>query len=87
VWVAMDSSADGTDGKVLVYVQLLGEGTTVFRPVWARPIGPSVVELLMPEDYDPEDEEWEFKPGATVHVERRELGGEQLLVAVRIAAS
>jgi len=80
-------AAENGDGKVRVYVQLLGEGTTVFRPVWARPITPSVVELLMPEDYNPEDEEWEFQPGATVHVERRELGGEQLLVAVRIAAS
>jgi len=80
----MDSS---TDGKVRVYVRLLGEGTVVFRPAWARPITPSVVELLVPEDYDPEDEEWEFQPGATVHVERRELGGEQVLVAVRVAAS
>lgn len=84
MWAAMVSS---TDAKVRVYVRPLEEGTVVFRPALARPITPPVVELLIPEDYDPDDEEWEFQPGTTVYVERRELEGEQVLIAVQVAAS
>lgn len=29
------------------------------------------MRLRAPEGYDPEDEEWEFKPGSTVRVELR----------------
>ncbi len=84
MWAVMASS---TDARVRVYVRLLGEGTVVFKPVSARPITPSVVELVIPEDYDPDDEEWEFQPGATVYVEQRELEGEQALVAVEVIST
>ena len=53
----------------LVYVRLLGEGTVVFRPTAATSIGPDTVRLLTPNGYDPEDEDWEFKPGAVVRIE------------------
>jgi hypothetical protein len=42
---------------------------------------PNVVRLLVPEGYDAEDEDWEFKPGTIVRVELRSLSGEELLVA------
>ena len=67
---------------ITVYVQLLGEGTVVFRPAPAESVDVDVVRLLMPDDYDPEDEDWEFKPGATVRVEARSLSHGQRLVAV-----
>jgi hypothetical protein len=67
-----------------VYVRLLGEGTVVFRPVPAVPLGPGTVKLLAPNDYDPEDEDWEFKPGAIVQIESRTLEGEPAYLAVAL---
>jgi hypothetical protein len=65
-----------------VYVRLLGEGTTVFRPSPAEFLAPDKVRLVAPPDYDPEDEDWEFKPGSVVRVEQRQLEGSEALVAV-----
>lgn len=76
------SRATGTRKTIEIYVQLLNEGTVVFRPAPATPVGPNVVKILQPDDYDPEDEEWEFKPGATVRVRSRILSGDEELVAV-----
>lgn len=73
--------ASNTD-TTLVYVRLLGEGTVVYRPTSAAPIGPDTVRLLTPDGYDPMDEDWEFKPGSVVRVERRTLEGEEVYVAV-----
>ena len=75
---AMASSTDMTH----VYVRLLGEGTVVFRPTRATPIGQNTVRLLTPDGYDPEDEDWEFKPGSVVRVERRRLEGTEAYVAI-----
>lgn len=69
-----------------VYVRLLGEGTTVYRPVSATQISDGVVRLLAPENYDPEDEEWEFKPGDLVRIEIRQLDDHEVLVAVAQAS-
>ena len=77
-------TASNTD-MMCVYVRLLGEGTLVFRPAKATAIGSETVRLLVPDDYDPVDEEWEFKPGLVVRVERRVLGGESVYVAVSTA--
>ena len=76
--VAMSSNTETTR----VYVRLLGEGTIVFRPAPAVLLGPSTVKLLAPSDYDPEDEDWEFKPGAIVQIEQRTLEGEVAYIAV-----
>lgn len=65
-----------------VYVQLLGEGTLVFRPSLAEFLGPNKVRLVAPPDYDPEDEDWEFKPGSVVRVERQAFRNAERLVAV-----
>jgi len=67
-----------------VYVRLLGEGTSVFRPAPARRIAEGVVQLLAPDGFDPDDEDWEFAPGSVVQVEERELEGEDVLLAVRM---
>lgn len=65
-----------------MYVQLLGEGTAVYRPAPATILGEGVALLQASEDYDPEDEDWEFKPGAIVRLEWRRLSGGNVRVAV-----
>jgi hypothetical protein len=67
-----------------VYVKLLNEGTVVFRPAQAEPIGQNAVRLLTVADYDRRDEEWEFPPGSVVRCESRVLAGEKTLVAVEL---
>ena len=46
-----------------IYVALLNEGTTVWRPVQARPLAGDEFEILGPV---PAEETWEFPPGAVV---------------------
>jgi hypothetical protein len=57
--------------SVRVYVQLLGEGVVVFRPAQAELLGPRIARLVVPTDYNAGDEDWEFKPGSVVGLERR----------------
>lgn len=71
--------------SLYVYVRLLGEGTFVFRPAPAEFLAPGLVKLMAPPEYDPEDEEWEFKPGTIVRIECRQLNGENVYVAVSLA--
>ena len=78
----MSAATGSSTDPMVVYVQLLGEGTVVHRPVPAEPSGASAVRLLVPEGYDPEDEDWEFRPGTTVRVELRSLREGEVLVAV-----
>jgi hypothetical protein len=68
-----------------IYVRLLGEGTDVYRPVPAERICASVFVVGGENIRDPEDEEWEFLPGARVYVVTRNLSGESVLVAIRPA--
>jgi hypothetical protein len=75
-------SAPDSRAPIQVYVQLLGEGTTVYRPVTGVPFGSGAVKLLAPDNFDPSDEEWEFAPGSVVRVEPRMLSGGEVLVAV-----
>ncbi|KAB2964105.1 MAG: hypothetical protein F9K16_05070 [Thermoanaerobaculia bacterium] len=65
-----------------VYVRLLGEGTSVYRPAAAVHTAPGQALLVAPRSYDPEDEDWEFKPGTHVKLEARVLEGVQVLVAI-----
>jgi hypothetical protein len=69
----------------VVHVQLLGEGTTVFRPVPAEFLDGSTARLLAPPTCDAADEDWEFKPGSVVRVEARALSAGTVLVAVALA--
>ncbi len=65
-----------------IYIQLLGEGTIVYRPVTAIEITKDIYQLKGRDIYNPEDETWEFLPDAYVKVEKRILSGELVLVAV-----
>lgn len=75
---AMGSSTE----PARVYVRLLGEGTVAFRPSPAEFLGPQEARLIAPPGYDPDDEDWEFKPGSVVRVELRQLEGADEFVAV-----
>ncbi len=66
-----------------IYVQLLGEGTVVYRPVPAIKIKENVYKIQGKEIYDPDDEEWEFLPESIVLVQRRELEGERVFIAIK----
>lgn len=61
-----------TDHSVTICVRLLNEGVETARPVPAQSLGEQIYKILLPEDYDPEDEEWEFLPGETVRCEQTE---------------
>ena len=69
---------------VTIYVALLDEGTDVWRPVQALPVGDDKFVLIRPYDYDDEDETWEFLPGAIVRGETSVRGGESLMYAVEL---
>lgn len=68
---------------MIIYVELLNEGSKAYRPVPALRREENIYELQGFEIYDPEDEEWEFLPGTLVSVEKRKLQGEEVLVAVK----
>src|SRR5262245_33554283 len=50
---------------VTVFVSLLDEGTDVWRPVQARPLGGNLYRIIGV-DADLADETWQFSPGAIV---------------------
>jgi len=66
-----------------IYIQLLEEGTKVYRPVPACQIEDNLYEVGGFEIYDPEDEVWEFTPGTYVLVEEQHFDGENVLVAIQ----
>jgi hypothetical protein len=62
-----------------IYVGLLDEGVTVWRPVVAREVSPGLYELT---GAIAEGERWEYQPGQVVECECRALdGGDSGLVA------
>ena len=66
-------------GSAQVFVRLLDEGTTVYRPVSATPLADGVYRL----DGTPApDEAWEFAPGTTVRCKSHQFadGTKGLLV-------
>lgn len=69
--------------KKSIYIQLLDEGTKVYRPVPALEIEQNVYKLEGFEMYDPENETWEFLPGTCVLVEEQRLEGGVFLVAIK----
>lgn len=68
--------------KENIYIQLLSEGTVVYRPVPAQKIKGDLYKIEGNEIYEPDDEEWEFLPGSIVFVQEKELEGELVLVAI-----
>jgi hypothetical protein len=81
----MSSGEMGASTTEVVYVRLRGEGTTVYRPALASSAGMDVARLIAPDDYDPTDEDWEFKPGMLVRLASKPLGGQNVRVAVSLA--
>jgi hypothetical protein len=66
-----------------IYIKLLEEGTPTLRPTLARFLYDGLFEVLPTQDYDPEDEMWEFKPGSYVSlVDIEDDGGEIVSLAV-----
>lgn len=64
-----------------IYIELLDEGTTIYRPVLSTMIGKDVFILGPKED---NEETWAFEPGETVEVEPHTFAdGECGLLAVR----
>jgi hypothetical protein len=53
-------------GTEKIYIQLLNEGTVVYRPTLGAVVSDGVYRVLPTEDYDPENEVWEFLPGDIV---------------------
>lgn len=67
-----------------IFVRLLGEGLETARPAEAVVLPNGAYRILKPEDYDPTDEEWEFKPQETVLCEEVDWGkGRTLFLAVK----
>ena len=78
--VSVIGAGGGQMGAIEVYVALLEEGTPVWRPVPAEPLGDGVFRLA---GLVPADELWEFQPGETVRcVERVFQDSSRQLVAV-----
>ena len=67
--------------SIQVFVPLLNEGTNVLRPTTGVFVGPDVVRIETPIDYDPDTEEWEFPPGTEVRCVAEFRNGGQILVA------
>ena len=65
-----------------IYIELLNEGTVVYRPVQASPVGKDLYRIESI-NKDPEDEEWRFPKGAIVRCGIRKLSStEEALVAI-----
>jgi hypothetical protein len=66
-----------------IYMYLLDEGIRVWRPVQAETLGDNLYRVVGPV---PDDEVWEFPPGATVRGQMKTFSeGHEGLVAVTIA--
>jgi hypothetical protein len=65
-----------------IYIELLHEGVTVYRPVEAKLEDDGAYRLP---GEAPEGEEWAFAVGSRVYCEWRELDTGRTLVAVRAA--
>lgn len=83
MWEAKALATNEEDFQI--YVQLLDEGTVVYRPVPARKISSSICVLEGADLYDPDNEVWEFLPGTQVIVEEKEFSDGTHPVAVKLA--
>lgn len=75
------------DAMVTIYIYLDDEGTPVWRPVQARPLGGMSFRIIGP---DPRalEETWEFPLGSVVRCEERTFAGTELeLVAIELLRS
>ena len=65
-------------GLITIYVALLNEGTDCWRPVRAEVVSEGLFRIT---DSQPEDEEWEFRPGEIVRCREAAFQDGERLVA------
>ena len=69
---------------VEIFVALLDEGVTCWRPVLAVPLGDAAFQIVSDQTV-PDDEKWAFAPGDSVTCEERTFSdGVRGLIAVRM---
>jgi hypothetical protein len=68
--------------REIIYIQLLNEGTFCVRPTLGEKMDEDIYRILPTDDYDPEDEVWEFLPGAVVRVENKKVSTGEVLIAI-----
>lgn len=66
--------------QAVVYVRLIDESVSVWRPVQAKQISPTTYLIL--DQPIPASEVWEFQPGTIVTVTRKPDENDDYLVAV-----
>ncbi len=71
--------------KDKIYIELLDEGSPVWRPTEGVDMGRGVFLVLPTDNYDPDDEIWAFPPGTYVICEKKTLSCGEVLVATRLA--
>ncbi len=69
-----------------IYVQLLDEGTTVWRLTTGIKINNSAYKILPTDNYDPKSEKWEFKPGDIVQCDKQVKEGRIILLAIKLCS-
>jgi hypothetical protein len=69
---------------VEIYVNLLNEGASRTRATQAVTLGNGLYELLGAEGYDPDVEDWEFRPGTIIRGKEERRDGEPYLLATSI---
>jgi hypothetical protein len=63
--------------KKTIYVALLEEGTTVWRPVEAEQVHEEVFRIV---GTVPDDEKWEFSPGELVRCREKAFANEEMVL-------
>jgi hypothetical protein len=71
-----------TEKSIEIHVQLLDEGTEVFRPTRALDLGGGRFQIQATPDYDPKLETWEFVPGSIVRTGLRSDESGQYKIAI-----
>jgi hypothetical protein len=79
---SLDVAGTSDTEPITVYVQLLNEGTFVSRETKALSMGDGLYKILPVADCDPEDEEWEFKPGEIVKIKKHRTSDGFYLLAI-----
>ncbi len=66
----------------VIYVLITNEAVEVYRPIWADKIEEGVYKIKTFSNYDPTDEDLQFKPGDTVVCEKQKKSEGKILVAI-----
>lgn len=78
------ANASNTNTKT-IYIPLLDEGTTVSRPTEGVLLRDNLYRVLATPNYNPDDENWQFKPGSIVHCVEEVRDNKKILIARTLA--